>query len=196
MNACCLNHADCGVLLWWPCGLTRVSCSQKLVLSLSLSWLIKCLKTFRKLHGDFPGNPVVEASPSSVGSVRSVPGWGGKTPHASKPRNQNIKQKQSCNKFNKDFFKRWSTSKKSFKKCSISVPTWSWESPEESERTCIYPHWGRLHNSSQSLFNNRLSPENQPHQKRHKSSSFYRVWAPGFCPLGTQTVRCFPALQA
>ena len=31
--------------------------------------------------------------------------WGAKTPHASWPKNQNITQKQYCNKFNKDFKK-------------------------------------------------------------------------------------------
>ena len=32
-----------------------------------------------------------------------MPGWGAKIPHASWPKNQNIKQKQYFNKFNKDF---------------------------------------------------------------------------------------------
>ena len=32
-----------------------------------------------------------------------IPGQGAKIPHASRPKNQNIKQKQYCNKFNKDF---------------------------------------------------------------------------------------------
>ena len=52
---------------------------------------------------DFPGGPVVETSPSDVGGVGSIPGQGAKIPHASWPKNQNIKQKQYCNKFNKDF---------------------------------------------------------------------------------------------
>ena len=42
-------------------------------------------------------------SPSSAGSVDSIPGRGAKIPHASWPKNQNIKQKQYCNKFSKDF---------------------------------------------------------------------------------------------
>ena len=33
----------------------------------------------------------------------SIPGKEAKIPHASKPTNQNIKQKQYCTKFNKDF---------------------------------------------------------------------------------------------
>ena len=32
-----------------------------------------------------------------------ITGWGAKIPQASQPTNQNIKQKQYCNKFNKDF---------------------------------------------------------------------------------------------
>ena len=52
--------------------------------------------------GDFPGGPVVKTSSSNVGGVGSIPGWGAKIPHALQPKNQNIKQKQYCNKFNKD----------------------------------------------------------------------------------------------
>ena len=52
---------------------------------------------------DFPGGPVVKTSPSNAGGVGSIPGQGAKIPHASGPKNQNIKQKQYCNKFNKDF---------------------------------------------------------------------------------------------
>ena len=41
--------------------------------------------------------------PSGAGGTgSSVPGWGTKIPHASY-KNQNIKQKQYCNKLNKDF---------------------------------------------------------------------------------------------
>ena len=55
------------------------------------------------MYGDFPGGPVVKTSPSKAGGVGSIPGQGFKIPHASWPENQNIKQKQYCNKFNKDF---------------------------------------------------------------------------------------------
>ena len=55
------------------------------------------------LQGDFSGGPVVRTSPSSAGGAGSIPSWGAKIPHASWPKNQNIKQKQYCNKFNKDF---------------------------------------------------------------------------------------------
>ena len=51
-----------------------------------------------------PGGPVVKTLPlpSNARGVGSIPSWGAKTPHASWPKNQNIKQKQYCNKFNKD----------------------------------------------------------------------------------------------
>ena len=52
---------------------------------------------------DFPGGPVVETVPSSAGGAASIPGQGAKIPHALWPKIQNIKQKQYCNKFNKDF---------------------------------------------------------------------------------------------
>ena len=35
-----------------------------------------------------------------------IPGWGAKIPHASGPKSQNIKQKQYCNKLNKDLRKK------------------------------------------------------------------------------------------
>ena len=41
--------------------------------------------------------------PSNVGGAGSIPGRGAKILHASLPKNQNIKQKQYCNKFNKNF---------------------------------------------------------------------------------------------
>ena len=59
--------------------------------------------TFRKAFRDFPGGPVVKTLPSNINGVGSIPGWGAKISQASWPKNQNIKQKQSCNKFNKDF---------------------------------------------------------------------------------------------
>ena len=56
-----------------------------------------------KMYRDFPGGPVVKTSPSNAGGAGSIPGQGTKIPHASWLKNQNIKQKQYCNKFNKDF---------------------------------------------------------------------------------------------
>ena len=52
---------------------------------------------------DFPGSPIVKpSSPSSAEGVGSIPGQGTKIPCATWPQKQNIKQKQSYNKFNKD----------------------------------------------------------------------------------------------
>ena len=59
-------------------------------------WLIQYVR-------DFAGGPVVKTSPSNPGSAGSIPGWEAKIPHALQPKNQNIKQKQYCNKLNKDF---------------------------------------------------------------------------------------------
>ena len=51
---------------------------------------------------DFPAAPVVKTLPSNSWGVGLIPGQGTKIPHASGPKKQNIKQKQYCNKFNKD----------------------------------------------------------------------------------------------
>ena len=42
---------------------------------------------------------------SNIGGVGLISGWGAKIPHALWPENQNMKQKQYCSKFNKDFKK-------------------------------------------------------------------------------------------
>ena len=52
---------------------------------------------------DFPGGPVFETLLSSAGSVGSIPGRGAKTSHVLWPKNQNLKEKEYCNKFNKEF---------------------------------------------------------------------------------------------
>ena len=54
---------------------------------------------------DFPGGTVVKILPSNAGSMGSIPDQGAKIPHAlwPKKKKQNIKHKQYCNKFNKDF---------------------------------------------------------------------------------------------
>ena len=57
---------------------------------------------FKITYWDFPGGPVVKTSPSNAGGAGSIPGPRAKIPRASQPKNQNIKQKQYCNKFNKD----------------------------------------------------------------------------------------------
>ena len=48
---------------------------------------------------------MVKTSPFNAGSVGSVPGQGTKIPHDSWPKNKNMKQKQYCDKFDKDFLK-------------------------------------------------------------------------------------------
>ena len=50
---------------------------------------------------DFPGGPGVGTLPSNAGGMRSILGSGLKIPHASRSKNQNIKQKQHCNRFKK-----------------------------------------------------------------------------------------------
>ena len=45
---------------------------------------------------------MVKTLPSNAGGADLIPGQEAKIPHALQPRNQNIKQKQYCNKFNKD----------------------------------------------------------------------------------------------
>ena len=54
-----------------------------------------------------PGGPVVETSASGAGGSDLIPGQRAKIPQALRPKkkkkNQNIKQKQYCNRFNKDF---------------------------------------------------------------------------------------------
>ena len=52
---------------------------------------------------DFAGCPVVKTLPSNARDAGSIPSQGAKIPRASGPKNRNIKQKQYCNKFNKDF---------------------------------------------------------------------------------------------
>ena len=52
---------------------------------------------------DFPGGPVVKTLLSNAGGVGLIPTQGAKIPHAPWPKNQSIKQKQYCHKFNEDF---------------------------------------------------------------------------------------------
>ena len=50
---------------------------------------------------DFLGSPVVKTASSSAGGCEFDPWWGNKD--LNMPPNQNIKQKQYCNKYSKDF---------------------------------------------------------------------------------------------
>ena len=81
--------------------------------------LLYCLilKTYCR---DFPGGPVVRTSPSVTGGAGSIPGQGAKIPHASWPKNQNIKQRQYGNKFNTDLKKKKVHGKKILKKIKTS----------------------------------------------------------------------------
>ena len=73
-----------------------------MLLSCSLDFpIISFLKGI--LSRDFPGGPVVKTLPYKTGGVGLIHGQGAKTPHATWPKNQNIKQEQYCNKLNKDF---------------------------------------------------------------------------------------------
>ena len=58
------------------------------------------------MPSDLPGSLLAETSPSNAGVAGLIPSWGARIPHASQPKKQNIKQKQNCNKFNKDFTKK------------------------------------------------------------------------------------------
>ena len=74
---------------------------------------------------DFTCGPVVGSSPSNVrGVAGSIPGQGTGIPHASLPRDQCIKQKQCCSKFNK-CFKNGPHQKNSLKNNSQTV--WAME---------------------------------------------------------------------
>ena len=64
---------------------------------------------------DFPGSPVVKTLPSNEGGCGFNPWSGAKIPHVLQPKSQNIKQKQYCNKFNKDLKKKKKMSKLSYK---------------------------------------------------------------------------------
>ena len=69
--------------------------------------MIKANNFYLKLwnYWNFPGGSVVKTLPSNAGSAGSNPGQEAKIPHASLSKNQHMKQKQYCNKFNKDFKK-------------------------------------------------------------------------------------------
>ena len=74
---------------------------------------------------------MVKISPSNAGGVSLVPCWTTKIPHGLWPKNQNIKQKQYCNKFSKDF-KNGPHQKRNLKKiliCKFHHPC------------CLYVYW-------------------------------------------------------
>ena len=46
---------------------------------------------------------MAKSLPFNAGGVGSIPGWEAKIPHGSWPKNQSIKKKSYCDKFNKHF---------------------------------------------------------------------------------------------
>ena len=67
--------------------------------SFYLSKLIK-VYIYKWIFRGFPGGSLVKTLPSSAGGKGSITGQGAKIPHTWQQKNQNIKQKQYCNKFN------------------------------------------------------------------------------------------------
>ena len=67
-------------------------------------WIPTCNNVY-KMHGSGTSLVVqrLRLHASNAGGAGLIPGRGAKIPHASRPKNQNIKQKQNCNKFNEDF---------------------------------------------------------------------------------------------
>ena len=84
------------------CGLGSGRSSFRMKTELDLFFFSLLFIYFKINFGYFPGGPVVKTSPSNSGGAGSIPGRGAKIPHALWPKNQNIKQKQNCNEFNKD----------------------------------------------------------------------------------------------
>ena len=67
-------------------------------------------------------DPVGKTLPSSAVDAGSIPGWRAKISHDSQPKIQNIKQKQCCNIYNKDF-KNGPHKKKNKNKTKLSYDT-------------------------------------------------------------------------
>ena len=64
---------------------------------------------------------MVKTSPSSAGCADSIPGQGTKTPCTSQPKKkEDIKQKQCCNKFSKDFKMFHIKKKKQLEECFLN----------------------------------------------------------------------------
>ena len=66
---------------------------------------------------------MVKLLPSNAGVAGSIPGSGAEIPPATWPKIQNIKQKQYCNKFSKDF-KNDPHQEKSKKKNTENMKIW------------------------------------------------------------------------
>ena len=95
-------------------------------LNCSGHWKVLCIKFPWDNQGqDFPGGPVIKTLPSNAGGLGSIPSWGDKIPHASGPKNQNVKQKKCHNKFNKDFKNGLYIKKKKLKDNQGQLCGWS-----------------------------------------------------------------------
>ena len=115
---------------------------------------------------------MVKTLPSSAGGAGSIPGRGAKIPHGSRPNNQNIKQKQYCNKFNKDLKKKMVHIKKKEKEKRLSVqssgkPTRDGQAPGTGNRRKLLPTPGgrgdigsRYCNWESSSWSSRRGPPN------------------------------------
>ena len=64
---------------------------------------------------------MVETLPSSAWGAGSIPGRGAGIPHGLRSKGQSIKQKQYCNKFNKDFKKMVHIKKKNLEKVKYTI---------------------------------------------------------------------------
>ena len=90
---------------------------------------------------------MVKILPSNARGTGLIPGQRAKIPHASQPENQNIKQKEYCNKFNEDF-KNGRHKKKSFKKMynSLTIQWNFWkETIHDSNQWKTQSHLHPLH---------------------------------------------------
>ena len=93
---------------------------------LILCGLHECLYLSKVIKLGFPWwSKVVKTLPSSTGGSGLIPDQVTKIPHASRPKAQNIKQKQYCNRFNKGFkngpHQKKNKNKKIFKKKMIQL---------------------------------------------------------------------------
>ena len=66
-------------------------------------WVVLLCFSSKHSNRNFHGGPVVKTLPSDAGGVGSIPSPGANIPYALWPKNQNVKQKQCRNKYNKDF---------------------------------------------------------------------------------------------
>jgi len=83
--------------------------------------LDKISRLKKNTSGEYSG-PGFKTSPSSAGDAGLIPSQGGKIPQALWPRNQNRKQKECCNKFNKNLKMVHIKKKKSLKKKPHQAP--------------------------------------------------------------------------